>query len=474
MSVLMAVRDDGSVRGWRTREDPFAAHWDEVVELLETAPELQAVRLFDYLREKYPGHYTDGQVRTLQRRLRAWRAGHGPERELFFEQVHCPGEAVQLDWLDCNGLGITIAGDRFEHKLCHCACVYSKWEWARLCFSEDFLSLRNTFQDALFRLGGVPKLLQVDNSSAATCQLVRGEQRRGFNARFKALLKHFDCAGRKVTIGCAHENGTVEKLHDHFRVRLDQALKLRGHRDFGSVGAYEQFVLQQLTKANGNRTKKMEEERRHLKPLPCSRYPDFDVESHRIGVGGTVRIKKKVYSVPSRLKGFRVSCRIYGSRIDLYVGSDRMHSMPRAHGEASGILWQDLVGWLVRKPGAFARYRYRDAMFPSAVHRQLCTALHERLDAYVADREYLLILNASAGLSQPVVEKAIGGLLSDEAPLSLEGFREASGLERPTVDLPPFVPDLSVYNVFAQERSNDEQSGDVSEELSAADDGSDR
>lgn len=447
----MAVQDGVSRRGWRTREDPFAADWDEIVALLEVMPELQAARLFDYLREKHPGRYEDGQLRTLQRRLRLWRAQHGPGHELFFDQVHFPGEAVQLDWLDCNQLGVTIGGSPFPHKLCHCAFVYSKWEWARVCFSEDYLSLRNTLQDALFGLGGVPKTLQVDNSSAATCSLAEGAGHRDFNPRFKRLLKHFGLNGRRVNIGCANESGTIEKLHGHFRVRLKQALMLRGSREFESVAAYERFVRQQLGKANGNRTRKIEEERRHLRALPPSRYPEFEVECHRIGRGCTVRVSRKVYSVPTRLKGYRVRCRIYTDRIEMYLGETRVHDIKRVHGSESGIQWRDLVGWLVRKPGAFAHYRYREAMFPSDLHRQVHTALCDRPEQYAADREYLLILNASAGLEPDAVASAFERMLCGEAPLSLEGFREAAGVQRPTPHLAPFQPDLSVYRLFDEE-----------------------
>jgi hypothetical protein len=402
-----------------------------------------------------------------------WRAQHGPDRELFFDQVHFPGEALQLDWLDGNQLAVLIGDSRFDHKLCHCACVYSKWEWARVCFSEDFLSLRNTLQDALFGLGGVPKTLQVDNSSAATCSLAEGAGHRDFNARFKRLLKHFGLTGRRVNIGCAHESGTIEKLHDHFRVRLDQALILRGSREFESVNAYEGFVREQLEKANGNRVRKLDEERRHLKALPPSRYPAFEVQSQRIGRGGTVRINRKVYSVPSRLKGYRLSCRIYTDRIDLYLGAALVHSLKRVHGSESGIRWRDLVGWLVRKPGAFAHYRYREAMFPTAQHRELHAALCEKLEQYAADREYLLILNASAALESDAVAEALGRMLSREMALTVEGFREAAGLERPTVDLAPFEPDLSVYRLFDEDCDDEQQRGDVSEELPAADDGGD-
>jgi len=469
----MDVQDDGSSRAWRTREDPFAEDWDEVVELLELMPELQAARVFDYLREKHPGRYEDGQLRTLQRRLRLWRARHGPGDEVFFDQVHLPGEAVQLDWLDCNQLGVLIRGCPFAHKLCHCACVYSKWEWARLCFSEDFLSLRNTLQDALFGLGGVPKTLQVDNTSAATCALTEAEcgGRRDFNPRFKRLLKYFGLAGRRVNIGCANENGTIERLHGHFRTRLRQALMLRGSRDFDSVEAYERFVRKQLEKANGNRARKLEEERRHLRALPPTRYPDFEVESHRIGRSCTVRINRKVYSVPSRLKGYLLKCRLHTDRIDMYLGEARVHSVKRVHGGESGIQWRDLVGWLVRKPGAFAHYRHREAMFPTDLHRQVHVALCEKPEQYSADREYLLILNASAAIEPPAVAKAFGRMLAGELPLSLEGFREGAGVERPTPELAPFEPDLSVYRLFDEEDDDGAERSDVSEELPPADDG---
>ena len=460
-------------RQWRTRQDPFARDWEEILDMLRVMPDLQAARLLEYLQEKYPGRYEDGQVRTLQRRLRLWRAVQGPDRELFFDQVHVPGEAIQLDWTDCNCLGVCLAGRPFPHKLCHCACVYSKWEWARVCFSEDFLSLRSTLQDALLRLGGVPGMLQVDNSSAATCRLCRGESRRGFNASFRHLLDHFGLKGRKVNIGCSNENGTVEKLHDHFRRRLDQALMLRGSRQFDSQQHYEGFVLDQLERANRNRQRKTEEERRHLERLPATRYAEYQVESHRIGAGATVRVKKKVYSVPSRLKGFRVRCRIYGERIEVYLGAERVHSMARVHGRKPGIDWRDLAPALVKKPGAFARYRYREALFPAPAYRELCEALRGRLGDYAGDREYLLILNAAAGLEREPALAATGRLLSGEAVMTLEGFREAAGLARPRIEMACFVPDLSVYAAFHQELDHEPGCGDVSEELPSADHGRD-
>jgi len=171
------------------------------------------------------------------------------------------------------------------------------------------------------------------------------------------------------------------------------------------------------------------------------------------------------------LKGYRLSCRIYSDRIDLYLGTACVHSVKRVHGSASGIQWRDLVGWLVRKPGAFAHYRYREALLPTDLHRQLHAALCDKPEQHSADREYLLILNASAELEPDAAAQALGRLLSGEVPLSLEGFREAAGLARPTPELAPFQPDLSVYRLFDQECEHEQQCGDVSEGLPPADDG---
>ena len=78
---------------WRTRKDPFEGVWEEVVELLEESEaKFEAKTLFEYLQRKCPGRFQDGQLRTLQRRIKAWRALEGPGKEVYFDQVHHPGE----------------------------------------------------------------------------------------------------------------------------------------------------------------------------------------------------------------------------------------------------------------------------------------------------------------------------------------------------------------------------------------------
>jgi hypothetical protein len=383
-----------------------------------------------------------------------WRSLNGPEQDVVFEQRHKPGRLLQLDWTDCNCLDVVVAGRPFPHKLCHCAAVYSRWEWARVCFSEDFLSFRTTLQDGLFALGGVPRRIQTDCTSAATHQLRKGEPAREFTSAVKGLLRHFGIAdAHMINPGQAHENGSVEALNGHFKRRLKQALLLRGSRRFISQDEYERFVRTQLDRANGNRGKRLAEERTALGPLPPCRYPEYESGSHRAGSTATVWIKRKIYSVPSQLKGQRLASRIYPERIELYLHNQLVHQMARSYGSNSqaGLDWRHLAPGLLRKPGAFTHYRYRQVMFPGAEYEQLCGLLQERLGNASGDREYLQLLNASAGVAEPEALAAVTSMLSGKTPLSVEGFRAATGLARPAFELAPFVPDLRVYDRLVED-----------------------
>ena len=100
---------------WRTRPNPFADTWPEVRSHLEVNPGLEAKTLFAHLQRKYPGRFQDGQLRTLQRRVKIWRALEGPAREVFFPQVHQPGCLCQSDFTEMTSLGVTICGQPFDH-----------------------------------------------------------------------------------------------------------------------------------------------------------------------------------------------------------------------------------------------------------------------------------------------------------------------------------------------------------------------
>ena len=114
-------------RDWQTREDPFVEHWPEVEALLSESPGLEAKTLFELLVGKYEGRYDEGQLRTLQRRVKTWRAERGPEKDVVLGQQHRPGEAAQTDFTWTRELAVTIAGQVFAHMLCVVVPPYSNW-----------------------------------------------------------------------------------------------------------------------------------------------------------------------------------------------------------------------------------------------------------------------------------------------------------------------------------------------------------
>lgn len=126
---------------WRTRTDPFEDVWPRIESQLELIPGLEAKTLFEDLQRRYPGRFADGQLRTLQRRIKVWRACCGPGKQVYFPQVHHPGELCQSDFTNMNELGITINGCRFDHLVYHFVLTYSNWETGTVCFSESFESL---------------------------------------------------------------------------------------------------------------------------------------------------------------------------------------------------------------------------------------------------------------------------------------------------------------------------------------------
>ncbi len=156
---------------WRTREDPFAEVWPELCELLETNPGLEAKTLFEDLQRRYAGRFKDGQLRTLQRRIKRWRALDGPGKEVFFPQAHRPGELCESDFTWMTKLGITIADQPFVHLFYHFTLPYSNWETGRVCVSESFESLSECLQAALWELGGVPRTHRTDRMSTAVKQI---------------------------------------------------------------------------------------------------------------------------------------------------------------------------------------------------------------------------------------------------------------------------------------------------------------
>src|SRR2546428_748372 len=254
---------------WRTRPNPFEGDWEWVVSQLERDPALQGSTLFALLCERHPERYRPPQVRTLQRHIAHWRALHGPEREVMFEQQHIPGERAQSDFTHMEDLGVTIAGEAFPHMLYHLVLTYSNTEAASICFSETFEALAEGMEKALWQIGGVPQQHRTDHLSAAVRQL-RKEEKEDWTLRYQALMTHYGMQPTWNNTGIAHENGDVEQAHHRFKQAVDQALRARGSREFADRSAYEHFVQTLVYKRNQTRAVRFATEREALRPLPTT------------------------------------------------------------------------------------------------------------------------------------------------------------------------------------------------------------
>ena len=447
-------------RTWRTREDPFAEHFAEIEAMLADAPTLEAKTLFEHLLDKYPGRYEPGQLRTLQRKVLAWRASHGPEREVRFAQRHRPGEALQLDFTYLGELGVTIAGVLVTALLCTVTLPFSNWLWATLSQSESLAALRKGLQRALFQLGRVPTFAQSDNSTAATHRIPDAVKtsapgsKRPFNDEYLALVKHFGLTPRTIEVGEKEQNGDVESLQGAFKRRLEQALLLRGHRDFDEVAAFQTFVDDVARKMNDTRGARLVEELAAMKELKVSRLPDYQELVAEVSEWSTIRVKDCSYSVPSRLIGRVLEVRLYEDRVEasfagrVELSCERQVGRNRHHIDYRHVIWS-----LVRKPGAFARYVYRDAMFPSVVFRRAYDAIQAAHPGTRGDVEYLRILHLAASTLEAEVGTALDLLLAEGRAIEADAVKAlVQGATTPALpSMAPLVPDLTAYDALLSE-----------------------
>lgn len=452
-------RDGAPIRGqregrqYRTRGNPFAAVWPEITAMLEQGPGLEAKTIFELLESRSDLDLQPGQLRTLQRHIRAWRRATCQEKEVMFPQEHRPGEAAQSDFTSMNDLGVTLGGEAFEHLCYHFVLPYSNWEWAMVCFAESFETLTEGFQRAVTDLGGVPQKSRTDNLSAATHKL--RESGRDFNERYQQFLSYYGCKPDRNTPGRGHENGDVEQGHHRFKSAVEQALLVRQSRDFADRARYEAFLATIVAARNAKRLVRLGEERRALRPLPAVALESFRRMSVRVTRFSTVHIAANTYSVPSRWIGEQVEARLAAESIEIWHGGARIAVMERLRGKGNhAVDYRHVIWSLVRKPGAFARYRYRDAMFPSLTFRQAFDALEARLGGR-ADVEYVRILHLAASTSETGVETILEHLVRDGA---LESYAQVRELAEPRAITVPesavIAPDLSVYDQLATAEVN--------------------
>ncbi len=433
-------------RTYRTRMDPFETVWAEVEKMLEAAPGLEAKTILARLSERPDSTFADSQLRTLQRRIKRWRAEHGPHKEVMFPQEHRPSEYAQSDFTSMNDLGITIDGEPFEHLVYHFVLPYSQWETGMVCFSESFETLIAGFQRAVGELGRVPHKHRTDNLSAAT-HLKDG--RRAFNERYLGAMAHYRVQADRNTPGRAHENGSVEQAHYRFKRAVEQALLMRGTREFADRASYEAFLREIFAARNKRRIAKLGDDLRGMNELPPMRIEDFRRERVTVTRFSTIRAAENTYSVSSRLIGEQVDLRLYAETIEVWHGERLVATMDRQRGRGNvAIDYRHVIWSLVRKPGAFARYRYREALFPTLTFRRAYDALSERLGS-AADLEYVRILHLAASTSEAAVDRALEELLGRGELRDYAQVRAAAApepIEVPSTAIDP--PDLRTYDAI--------------------------
>lgn len=435
---------------WLTREDVFADVWPSIERMLEVSPGLEAKTLFNYLKRCHPDRYSNGQLRTLQRRIKTWRATKGPAKEVFFSQTYRPGERSQSDYTRMGSIGITINNQLFDHLIYHFTLAYSNWETGTICFSESFESLSEGLQNALFELGGVPKMHQTDSLTAAVRQ-VRDKDR--FTDRYAGLLRHYGLEGMHTNPRSPNENGDIEQRNNRFKGAVAQALLLRGSRNFESREDYGLFLDKLFVELNRPRRKRFLEEVALLRTLPSKRIDSCQRLVVRVRQGSTISVAKNIYSLHSRLVGEKVDVRLYHDRLVVYYAQRKVEEMPRLRGSGRHrVDYRHVIDTLVRKPAAFADYIYKADLFPTHLFRMAYDVIRRGAHSErAASRRYLEILHLAATENQALVEGALSVLIRQQAPLSVatvRGLVEAGYERKQPLDVKIAAVELAGYDAL--------------------------
>jgi hypothetical protein len=389
-------------RTHRTRVNPFEGHWDKVTDMLETSPELQAQTILNYLAEIHPDHYKVSQIRSLQRRLKDWRAHHGANKPVIFRQDLKPGRQSQSDWTHMSDLKITIGGHAFPHLLFHFMLPYSQFETTMICETESFATLTRGFEQGVLEIGGVASEHRTDNLTAATQKMGND---RIFTKRWMEFLEHYQVQPSRNNPGVSHENGSVEKSHHTFKNAVNQHLMLRQDRDFKTLEDYRTFLDKIKTKRNFMRRDRIVEEIETLRPLPEKQFNEATLLTVRVTPSSTIQVLSVTYSVPSRLIGLWLKAVVLRDTIELMYGGKILLTLPRL--EAGALIdYRHIIDSLIRKPGAFESYQYRSFLYPNTTFRKAYDALKSS-GLTSCNKRYLELLHLAKLYGENEVSTAI-------------------------------------------------------------------
>jgi len=438
---------------WKTRRDPFESVWDEIKQMLEINSGLEAKTIFDVLKTKDTVKYSEGQLRTLQRKIKIWKATEGPAKEVYFAQEHKPGDLCESDFTHMIELNITINGMPFEHIVYHFVLTFSNWETGEICYSESFESLSEGLQNALWELGGVPKKHRTDRLTTAVHNI--GDEKGTFQKRYLELLNHYGIIGEKTQADSPNENGDVEQRHYRFKRAVDQQLMLRGSRDFKSIDEYRVFLSKLFQQLNESRQNKLREELKNLSALPQGRRESCKRIDLTVGPGSTIHVLHNTYSVHSRLIGEKITIKAHIDHLEIRYAQKCVDRIPRLKGEGNHrIDYRHIIDWLIRKPGAFENYRFREDMFPTTRFRIAYDQL-KKIYPGRGHKKYLEILHFAANEGEELVDNALKTLIEAEKEPNLERIKEiaAKGFDLSRKeDVKVEILDIAAYDVFLENK----------------------
>ncbi|MGI4794382.1 MAG: IS21 family transposase [Janthinobacterium lividum] len=434
----------------RRRPDPLVDFFDtEVVPMLKAAPGLRAVAVFDEMQRRHPGLST-GARRTLERRIRSWRALHGADQEVIFRQVHEPGRMGLSDFTDMADLGVTVAGVPLDHRLYHFRLAYSGFEHAHVILGgESYVALAEGLQNALWALGGAPLEHRSDSLSAAFRNL-DADAREDLTRRYDALCAHYGMQPTRNNRGVAHENGVIESAHGHFRKAVADGLLIRGVVDFDDLASYRRFIDEIVSRRNAHHAKRIEAERPALQLLPGQRTCDFEETLVTVTSSGGFTLKKVFYTVPSRLIGHRLRVRLYDDRLDVFVGATSLMTLTRGRAPGTGkrahvVDYRHVIHALRRKPMALLNLVYRDQLFPREAYRLTFDRLLDKLPEKSACRLMVDLLalaherGCEAELALLLTADLTAARLPDLAALRTRFAPDPTALPEVIVHLTPLI-----------------------------------
>jgi hypothetical protein len=431
----------------RRRPDPLAEIYDrEVVPLLQAAPAIRSVAIFEEMQRRHPD-LPDGVRRTLERRIRSWRALHGPERDVIFRQVHEPGRLGLSDFTEMDDLGVIVAGTRLDHRLYHFRLVFSGFEHAHVILGgESYVALAEGLQNALWALGGSPAAHRSDSLSAAFRNL-DADTRADLTRRYEALCGHYRMEPTRNNRGEAHENGSVESAHGHLKSAIEDALLMRGSRAFEDLTDYRRFIDEIVSRKNGRNARRIDLERAALQKLPDRRTGDYEETIVAITSSGGFALRKVFYTVPSRLIGQRLRVRLFDDRLELFIGGTALMTLPRGRPGRDGkrghvVDYRHVIHALKRKPAALLNLAYREQLFPRDAYRHMFDHLLARMPERSACRTMvaLLLLAHERGCEAELAELLDADRAAGQLP-------DIAGLRTRFAPDPASLPDIHVQIV---------------------------